>query len=179
MKEKICQMNKAFLLDRDGTINIDTGYVMSSDKVFLLDGVGEAIHKMNKAGYYVIVISNQSGVARGFGTEDDVHHVNKKIEELLKIYDAKIDAFYFCPHHEQGIIPKYKVRCDCRKPKIGMFKQAIKDFNLDPALCIAAGDNKRDVERLSEIGITKCAIINNENYFKSLLEFTEYILARE
>lgn len=172
-------MNKAFLLDRDGTINIDTGYVMSPYNVSLLNGVGEAIHEMNQAGYYVIVITNQSGVARGLGTEEDVQRVNMRIEELLKPYDAKIDAFYFCPHHKQGIVKKYAIECNCRKPELGMFQQAIIDFSLTPELCVAAGDKKRDIERLQELGITKCGIVNSEKYFKSLLEFTKYILSRE
>ena len=80
--------DKAFFLDRDGTINKDTGYVMSPEKVELLEGAGEAIHKMNMAGYLVIVISNQSGVARGMGTEEDVKRVNKQIQKLLESYDV-------------------------------------------------------------------------------------------
>lgn len=175
----MCQVNKAFLLDRDGTINIDTGYVMSPDKVSLIEGVGEAIRKMNQAGYLVIVVSNQSGVARGMGTENDVRRVNEKIQTLLHEYDARIDAFYFCPHHENGIIEKYAVKCRCRKPELGMFERAIRDFELCPELCIAAGDKKRDIERLPELGVTKCGIVNDENNFKSLLEFTEYILNQE
>ena len=91
-------MNKAFLLDRDGTINVDTGYVGDPDRVVLLPGVAEAIKLMNDHGYYVIVITNQSGVARGYFDMDAVHAVNNRINELLNAQGAHIDAFYICPH---------------------------------------------------------------------------------
>lgn len=172
--------DKAFFLDRDGTINKDTGYVMSPEKVELLEGAGEAIHKMNMAGYLVIVISNQSGVARGMGTEEDVKRVNKQIQKLLESYDAKIDAFYFCPHHKKGIIKKYAIDCECRKPKLGMFEQAIADYQLNPQKCIAAGDKKRDIENLHQLGVTECGIVESKNNgeYRSLLEYTNKVLEK-
>ena len=172
--------DKAFFLDRDGTINKDTGYVMSPEKVELLEGAGEAIHKMNMAGYLVIVISNQSGVARGMGTEEDVKRVNKQIQKLLESYDAKIDAFYFCPHHKKGIIKKYAIDCGCRKPKLGMFEQAIADYQLKPQKCIAAGDKKRDIENLHQLGVTECGIVESKNSgeYRSLLEYTNKVLEK-
>lgn len=171
-------MKKAFLLDRDGTINLDTGYVMSADDVVLLKGVGEAIQKIRKNGYLIIVISNQSGIARGYGTVKDVQNVNKKINELLlKEFQTEIDAFYYCPHHPMGIVKKYKIECNCRKPKVGLFKQAIKEWDLEPSLCIAAGDKSRDIEELNKLNITKTAIINEKDgEYKSLLEYVDMLL---
>ena len=146
-------MNKAFLLDRDGTINADTGYVGDPDKVELLPGTAEAIRKMNQAGYLVIVVSNQSGVGRGYFGLDAVKRVNDRINELLAKHGAHIDAFYICPHLKGGVVKEFDVECECRKPKLGLFKKAIVDFSLDPSQCYACGDKPRDVERLPELGI--------------------------
>lgn len=146
-------MNKAFFLDRDGTINVDTKYLGNPNEVKLLPGSAEAIKKMNDLGYYVIVISNQSGVARGYFGIKDVELVNERLNELLKEYGAHIDKFYYCPHLSNGIVPAYSVDCDCRKPKLGMFQKAIEDFSLDPQKCYACGDKPRDVEDLSTLGI--------------------------
>lgn len=146
-------MNKAFLLDRDGTINVDTGYVGDPEKVELLPGAARSIRKMNEAGYLVIVISNQSGVARGYFTMEDVHRVNQRINELLAAEGAHIDAFYVCPHLKGAAVKKFDLDCLCRKPKTGLFRQAMEEYDLDPELCYACGDKARDVEHLPELGI--------------------------
>lgn len=146
-------MNKAFLLDRDGTINVDTGYVGDPEKVELLPGAARSIRKMNEAGYLVIVISNQSGVARGYFTMEDVHRVNQRINELLAAEGAHIDAFYVCPHLKGAAVKKFDLDCSCRKPKTGLFRQAMEEYELEPELCYACGDKARDVERLPELRI--------------------------
>lgn len=146
-------MNKAFFLDRDGTINKDTGYVGDPDKLELLPGAAEGIRRMNEAGYLVIVVSNQSGVARGYFTEEDVKKVNLRLNEMLGEYGAHIDAFYWCPHLKEGSVSEYAVECDCRKPKVGLFERAIRDFDLDTSLCFACGDKSRDVEGLEKLGV--------------------------
>lgn len=151
----VAGMNKAVFLDRDGTINKDTGYVGNPDDLELLPGAAEAIRKMNEAGYLVIVISNQSGIARGYFGIDDVEKVNARLNEMLEEAGAHIDAFYYCPHLVGGTVTEFAVDCDCRKPKTGMFKQAISDFNLDPTQCFACGDKDRDVAGLEELGIPK------------------------
>lgn len=148
-------MNKAFLLDRDGTINVDTGYVGDPDRVVLLPGVAEAIKLMNDHGYYVIVITNQSGVARGYFDMNAVHAVNDRINELLNAQGAHIDAFYICPHLKGAPVKRYDVDCNCRKPRLGLFQQAIKDFNLDPLQCYACGDKESDTVKLPTIGIPR------------------------
>ena len=162
-------MNKAFFLDRDGTINVDTGYVGTPEKVELMPGAARSIRKMNNAGYLVIVISNQSGVARGYFTMEDVHRVN----QLLAIEGAHIDAFYMCPHLKGAAVKKFDVSCSCRKPKTGLFRQAMEEYALDPALCYACGDKARDVERLPELGIPQdhLAIVDGkamDEYFSIL-----------
>lgn len=151
-------MKRAFFLDRDGTINVDTGYVMRPEDVVLIPGAGNAIHAMNASGWLVIVISNQSGVARGYGTIEDVDRVNARIQELLRPFHAHIDAFYICPHHKDGIIKKYAVECTCRKPGMGLFQRAIADFGLCAADCAAAGDKERDIMNAGDIGIKKTVL---------------------
>lgn len=158
-------MNKAFFLDRDGTINIDTGYVGSPDKLELIPKAAEAIKMMNDCGYLVIVISNQSGVARGFFTLEDVERVNRRLNEMLEENGAHIDAFYCCPHLPDGVVKEYAMECDCRKPKLGLFRQAIEDFELDAKECYACGDRARDVEGLVELGVpgSHLGIIDGED----------------
>ena len=99
-------MNKAFFLDRDGTIIVDKHYLSNPNEVELLVGAAKAIRLMNEAGYKVIVVSNQSGVARGMFTMKDVDKVNQRLNQLLDMENAHIDAFYICPHHPDGIISR-------------------------------------------------------------------------
>lgn len=159
-------MNKAFFLDRDGTINVDTGYLSGPDEVELLPGVAEAIKKMNDSGYLVIVVTNQSGVARGYFGIDAVESVNRRLNELLAEHGAHIDAFYYCPHLPNAPVKEFSVECNCRKPMLGLFNKAIEDFNLNPAQCYACGDKVRDVERLDSIGFHKShlGIIDAQHY---------------
>ncbi len=152
-------MNKAFFLDRDGTIIRDTGYVGSPDKLELMPGAAEGIRKMNEAGYLVIVISNQSGVARGYFTLDDMERVNRRLNEMLAEHGAHIDAFYICPHLKNGVISAYAMDCDCRKPNTGLFRRAIADFNLDITRCFACGDRERDVKPLKELGASEKQVV--------------------
>jgi D-glycero-D-manno-heptose 1,7-bisphosphate phosphatase len=120
-------------LDRDGTINIDYGYISSPEEVVLIAGAGEAIAQLNNHGYKVIVITNQSGVARGIYSEETVNDIHIKLTELLKPYNAKIDGYYFCPHHpSEGADKRYIKICDCRKPAIGLVTRAMSELNLSP-----------------------------------------------
>ena len=146
-------MNKAFFLDRDGTINVDTGYVGDPNKVILLPGAAQAIRMINEAGYLALVISNQSGVARGFFTLEDVDRVNIRINELLEEEKAHVDRFYSCPHLKGAAVKEYDLECNCRKPETGLFKQAIDDFQLDISLCYACGDKSRDISGPLVLGI--------------------------
>ena len=173
--ERERQVNKAFLLDRDGTINVDSGYVGDPEKLVLLPGAAQAIRKINDAGYLAIVISNQSGVARGYFTMQDVDKVNRRLNELLGEAGAHIDRFYSCPHLKGAPVKEYDVDCDCRKPGTGLFRRAIEENRLDPAVCYACGDKERDVERLSELGIpeSQTVVLKRDD---GLLQFVEEVL---
>ncbi len=147
-------MPKAWFLDRDGTIIEDKHYLKDPDDIVILPGVVEALRAAQKDGYLLIVVTNQSGIARGYFTPQDADEVDKRLFEMLAEYGITITKSYRCPHLQDGI-PPYNINCNCRKPNTGMFEQAIKDYGLDPSLCIACGDKPRDVERLPDIGVPK------------------------
>lgn len=141
---------KAIFLDRDGTINKYVGFLRNIDDFELIEGVSEAIKKINQSGYLAIVVTNQPVIARGEVTWDELHEIHKKMETLLGKDGAYIDGIYICPHHPdkgfEGERPEYKIDCDCRKPKPGLLLQAAGDFNIDLSQSIMIGDSDRDVE---------------------------------
>jgi D-glycero-D-manno-heptose 1,7-bisphosphate phosphatase len=181
-------MNKAAFLDRDGVINVkapEGQYVTRWDEVRFLPGVTAAIARLNKAGFRVIVISNQRCVAKGLVTADEVTALHKKIVEELADQGAKIDAVYFCPHDTSPA-------CDCRKPAPGMLLQAARDHQIDLATSWMIGDSVADVAAGKNVGC-KTVLIGpglsgrRENsaanppdlFADSLLDATEKILASE
>ena len=146
-------MRKALFLDRDGTINVDKGYVYKPEDFIFVDGIKQVIKKYNQEGYLVIVVTNQSGVARGYYTEDDVVALHKYADTLLFEEGARIDKWYYCPHHPVFGVGKYKTDCTCRKPKTGMLEQAISQFGIDPAQSLLVGDKVCDIECGNRMGI--------------------------
>jgi D-glycero-D-manno-heptose 1,7-bisphosphate phosphatase len=139
-------MNKAVFLDRDGTIIEDVGHIDSYDKIRFMPRVSEAISLLNKNGFKVVVVSNQAGVAKGLYTEDTVKEINFMIQHVLAKCGAKIDEFYYCPHHKDGIVEKYKKDCYCRKPRTGMLRQAAKDLKIKLNKSFMIGDKACDIE---------------------------------
>ena len=137
---------RAVFLDRDNTIIDNDGYLGDPSKVKLLTGAATALAALRSLGYRLIVVSNQSGVARGMFTEADVESVNQEMcRQLREQAGAHIDASYYCPYHPEAVIPEYRMDHDWRKPKPGMFKQAATDFGLDLSQCWAVGDMPRDI----------------------------------
>jgi len=135
----------AVFLDRDGTVNVDYGFVAKPEDVKLLPGVVEAIRELNQAGIPVFIISNQSGVGRGYYTVDDVKAVNEEIRKQLAEQGAKVQDFYFCPHAPEE-------NCECRKPKVGLIRQAMEESNLDLKRIYTIGDKPSDVELAHNAG---------------------------
>jgi D-glycero-D-manno-heptose 1,7-bisphosphate phosphatase len=138
----------AAFLDRDGTINLDSGYVRAPEQVRLLDGAGTAIGRLNRAGVRVIVVSNQSGLARGMLDERTLGRIHERLRELLAGHHARLDAVYVCPHLQvaQGAtVTRYAAACDCRKPLAGMLHRAASDWGLDLSACWMVGDSPTDV----------------------------------
>ena len=143
----------AAFLDRDGVLNIDKEYVHRADQLEWIDGVPEAIRLLNDAGYLVIVVTNQSGVARGFYDEAAIGTLHAHMRDYLAARGARIDAFYYCPHHPDGKVAAYTMHCDCRKPGTGMFEQAARDWRIDRSKSFMIGDKDIDVEAATAFGI--------------------------
>lgn len=169
-------MNKAVFLDRDGTINVEKNYLYKIEDFEFIQGVPEAIKLLNDAGYLVIVITNQAGIARGYYTEEDMHKLHRYINQELIKYGAHIDAYYFCPHHPVHGIGEYKKDCNCRKPKTGMLEAAIKDFDIDVSKSYMFGDKEWDVEAGERMGVLGFRVDDHEN---ELLQKVKTIVERE
>lgn len=141
---------KTVFLDRDGVMNVERSYISKPEELDLYEFTPAAIRKFNQAGFLSVLVTNQSAVARNLCTEEDVYTIHKKMETILGNNGAWLDAIYFCPHHPDKGFPEenpvYKVDCECRKPKTGMFQKAIDRFNIDPASSFMIGDSERDIQ---------------------------------
>ena len=144
--------NRAVFFDRDGTLNEEVGYLSSIDRLKLYPGAGEAVRLVNEMEMKAIVVTNQSGIARGFFNEDFVVCLHEKMAELLEAEGARIDRFYFCPHHPEEGKGLYRMDCSCRKPKPGMLLQAAEDMNIDLSRSFMIGDMIKDVEAAVSAG---------------------------
>ncbi len=170
---------KAIFLDRDGTINAYKGFLTHLEDFELLPGVAEAIRKINKSGYLCIVVSNQPVIARGDCSFDDLKAIHDKMETLLGKEGAFVDAIYYCPHHPdkgfEGERVEYKIDCDCRKPKPGLFFQAAKDWNINLHESYMIGDSERDVVAGNSAGCKQSYLIKT-NEPEALLSITNKII---
>lgn len=142
----------AVFMDRDGTITEEMGYLKEPEKLRLIPRSGEAIRLLNEKGILTIVVSNQSGVARGYFTEKTVRETHQKLKKLLAEKGAYLDGIYYCPHHPEFGPPKYRKDCNCRKPKPGMLEKAAKKFNLDLKKCYVIGDKVDDIKLAQNVG---------------------------
>lgn len=143
----------AAFLDRDGVLNVDRDYVHHIDQLEWIDGAAEAIKLLNDAGYLVIVVTNQSGVARGYYEEAAISVLHAHMQAWLAARGARVDAFYYCPHHPQGKVERFAITCACRKPGIGMLEQAAADRPIDRTRSFMIGDKDIDVEAATAFGI--------------------------
>ncbi|MQX37764.1 D-glycero-alpha-D-manno-heptose-1,7-bisphosphate 7-phosphatase [Roseospira navarrensis] len=143
----------AAFLDRDGTLNVDVDYAARPDQITWIEGAVPALRRLNAAGWWVIVVTNQSGVARGLYGEDTVRALHDWMAADLARQGARIDAFYYCPHHATAGVGPYRVDCACRKPAPGMLLQAMADYPVDRARSFMLGDRVRDVEAGKAAGI--------------------------
>ena len=144
--------NKAVFLDRDGTINVDYGYVHQIDDFHFIDGVIDALLQLKKKGYMLVLVTNQSGIARGYFSEEQFLQLTEWFDWSLADRGVDFDGIYYCPHHPEGQ-GEYREDCDCRKPKAGMFTQAIADLNIDPAQSIMVGDKLEDLLAAENAGV--------------------------
>ncbi len=142
----------AVFLDRDDTIIRDTGYLSDPLRIEILPGAVKALQALNEAGIPVIIITNQSGIARGFFDEDTLEAIHLRLTALLSEQEARIDAIYYCPHHPEGIRKKYRMECTCRKPEPGLLLRAADEFGLDLIRCYLVGDKPIDIETIHRVG---------------------------
>jgi D-glycero-D-manno-heptose 1,7-bisphosphate phosphatase len=152
--------NKAVFLDRDDTLIHDPGYINDPDQVELIEGVPQALIELRRLGYKLIIVSNQSGVARGIVTEKKLAEIHERLEQLLAEQGAKLDKIYYCPYHPEGAVAKYRKHSDCRKPKPGMILTAAEEMDIDPAESWLVGDSSHDIEAGKSAGCTTILIQN-------------------
>jgi D,D-heptose 1,7-bisphosphate phosphatase len=144
--------NPAVFLDRDGTINEEVGYLDSIDKLKLCANAAEAIRLINESGMKAVVVTNQSGIARGYFTEEFVETVHARIQKILHERGAYIDAFYYCPHHPTEAIGTYLQSCSCRKPEAGMLIAASEALGIDLTQSYIVGDMSKDIQAAGKVG---------------------------
>lgn len=152
----------AVFLDKDGTLIEDVPYNVDPALIQLMDGAGEALARLQAAGYRLIVVSNQSGVARGMFPESALSEVQARIDKLLAPYGVALDGFYYCPHHPGGSVSEYAVACDCRKPAPGLLLQAAAEHGVDLQASWILGDILTDVEAGRRAGC-RTILLDNGN----------------
>lgn len=137
-------MNRAIFLDRDGTINVEKHYLHKIEDFEFLPGVIEGLKLLQDAGFLLIIVTNQSGIGRGYYSEEDFNVLTKWMIQILEQSGVKITQVYFCPHLPDAIIEKYRKDCDCRKPRLGMYLKAVEDYDIDLSQSYVIGDKIRD-----------------------------------
>jgi len=134
-------------LDRDGTLNEEIGYIRNLTDLVLIKGAAAAVKQLNEAGVAVVLVTNQTGAARGYYAEEHIHRLNERLVNLLQEEGAHLDAVYYCPHLPEAPVADYKMDCACRKPAIGMVEQALREHpDFDGSLAYVVGDKSTDVE---------------------------------
>jgi D,D-heptose 1,7-bisphosphate phosphatase len=184
--------NKAVFLDKDGTLIVDVPYNTDPAKIVLTDHCLNGLKALQAQGYLLVIISNQSGVARGYFGEDALGAVEDQIKRFLSAGEVRLDGFYYCPHHPEGNTVHYAVECDCRKPLPGMLLKAADDLGVDLSLSWMIGDILNDVEAGNRAGCSSVLIDNgNETEWawndlrvpaarvKNIDEAAEYILTND
>ena len=183
---------KCVYLDRDGVINIDTDLIHRPEDFELYPYAADCIKKLNKLGYLVVVVTNQSVIARGMCSIEELGNIHKKMETQLGEQGAFVEAIYFCPHHPhggfEGEVPEYKIPCECRKPSAGMLLAAKERFNIDLAQSFLIGDSPRDIEAGQNAGVTTIRVKTGhglkphtavpDHYVESLVEAVSLIEAQ-
>ena len=144
---------KAAFFDRDGVLNVDKSYLYKIEDLEWIDGAKEALAYLTQQGYTVFVVTNQSGIARGYYTVDDMNKLHEFMAQQVAAAGGKIEKFYYCPHLPEGKIAEYAVECDCRKPKPGLILRAFEEYGIDKDAAFLIGDKPRDVESAEAAGI--------------------------
>ncbi len=155
------QLVPAVFLDRDGTINVDHGYVHEIDNFQFIEGAIEAMQELKRMGFALVVVTNQSGIARGKFTEDQFMQLTEWMDWSLADRDIELDGIYFCPHYPQGSIAEFSQECDCRKPKPGMLLEAQEFLHIDMASSYMVGDKSEDMMAAAAAGVGKKVLVRS------------------
>ena len=179
----------AVFLDRDGVINEDTGYVSCVDDFHFIDGTIEALQLLKKKGYALVVVTNQSGIARGLFTEDDFMNLTEWMDWSLADRDVDLDGIYFCPHHPTEGQAPYQQACNCRKPAPGMLLDAAEDLQIDLSQSYMVGDKPGDLKAAQAAGVLHKILVKTgkavteeglqlaDEVYDSLLDFAKAVKA--
>jgi len=150
---------RAVFLDRDGTINRDVGYPNSYGMVEIYPYSFDAVRKINMAGFLAVIVTNQSGIGRGFIEEKNLQDIHRRLCLAFAKRKARFDGIYYCPHYAQSEIPEYKKDCSCRKPNPGMARQAVRDLNIDTKKSYMIGDKVEDIQFGMNINATPILLL--------------------
>jgi len=151
----------AIFLDRDGTINVDHGYVSEIDNFEFIDGVIDAMRELKRMGFALVLVTNQSGIARGMFSEDQFMQLTEWMDWSLADRDVDLDGIYFCPHHPEAIVEELRQSCDCRKPEPGMLLTAQQELNIDMASSYMVGDKIEDMLAAKAAGVGKKVLVRS------------------
>ncbi len=149
----------AVFLDRDGTINEEVGYLREPGALILIDGSSEAVRRINEAGFSAVLVTNQSGIARGYFTEAMLEVIHARLCAALAEVGACLDGIYVCPHHLEGSVAAYTRKCDCRKPQTALVKQAARDLNIELSDSYMVGDHFKDIELARNSGMRSVLVL--------------------
>ena len=189
-------LSRAVVMDRDGTICDEVGYVNHVSRIRLLPRSAAAIRLAREAGFKTVVMTNQAGVARGYFAEELIERTHERMREMLAAEGAAVDAIYYCPHHPEAGEPPYRKDCDCRKPRPGMLLRARDELGIDLARSYVIGDSPRDVEAGRAAGAVTILVLTGygrgeyehrssgwrtqpDQIVEDLMDAVEWILARE
>lgn len=156
-------MKRAAFLDRDGVINLDHAYVHRWEDFEFVPGAIDAMARLRRAGYALVVVTNQSGIARRKYTQSQFHALTQQMRAALAAAGADVDAVYHCPHHPSGSDPEFSIDCDCRKPKAGMLLRAAQDLGLSLPQSILVGDKPSDIEAARAAGLRSAYLVMSDN----------------
>lgn len=149
-------------------LNEEVGYLWKIEQFKWIDGARDAIKFCNEHGFLTVVVTNQSGIARGFYTSHDVDTLHNFMQKSLAQIGTHIDAFYYCPHHPQGNVAEFSIACDCRKPKPGLILRACAELDIDPAQSIMFGDCERDIQAAEAAGLRAGIFFTGGNLFQAV-----------
>jgi len=152
---------RAAFIDRDGVINEDREYVYRVEDFHFLPGAIEALRQLQAAGYLLVVITNQSGIARGFYTEEQYRALDTYMRDSLSAMGVTLDAVQYCPHLADAQVARYRLDCNCRKPRAGMILEAVRQLDIDSSCSILVGDRRADIEAGRAGGVGQCFLVRS------------------